>query len=247
MTTHHLALIVAYGAALLGWLILARLVPSLWPSPSVSSFSHPKRELAWAIGAIVTTIAIGQLYSRGWLLPATSRTRPALDVFNQLLIYSPFLALPLVRRQPLSTAWLPLREIPWRIAAGLGLAIVAVVAYGLAHADAPPVVAALRQVYDPRHVSYWVQVLLEDVSIAVLFVRVRAAIGFRFSLVLTALLFAAAHIPGLLTSGASQAELLALFGDVALGLGALAVLQRSADVWWFWCVHFAMDMTQFYR
>jgi hypothetical protein len=34
---------------------------------------------------------------------------------------------------------------------------------------------------------------------------------------------------------------------VGLGVLALAVLYRSRDVWWFWMVHFALDMTQFFR
>jgi hypothetical protein len=33
--------------------------------------------------------------------------------------------------------------------------------------------------------------------------------------------------------------------DVVLAVAVVAVVQRSADVWWFWGVHFAMDMTQY--
>jgi len=47
--------------------------------------------------------------------------------------------------------------------------------------------------------------------------------------------------------GANASSLGHLILDAALTVGILAVLQRSADVWWFWMVHFAMDMTQFVR
>jgi hypothetical protein len=90
-----------------------------------------------------------------------------------------------------------------------------------------------------------VQVLLADVSIAVLFVRFRAALGLRGALLVVAALFAAAHIPGLLANGAATSDIVALSGDAGLGVLALAVLHRSRDVWWFWMVHFALDMTQF--
>ena len=31
-----------------------------------------------------------------------------------------------------------------------------------------------------------------------------------------------------------------------LGVLMLTLLQRLRDVWWFWMVHFALDMTQFF-
>jgi hypothetical protein len=39
---------------------------------------------------------------------------------------------------------------------------------------------------------------------------------------------------------------LSLLLGAALGTLVLIVLRRSQDVWWFSCVHFAMDMMQFY-
>ena len=60
-----------------------------------------------------------------------------------------------------------------------------------------------------------------------------------------AFLFAAAHVPGALAEGASPADLLPLLLDFGLGIGVLAVVARSADIWWFWSVHFALDRTQF--
>jgi hypothetical protein len=59
------------------------------------------------------------------------------------------------------------------------------------------------------------------------------------------LLFAAAHLPTLIALGVPQEQPLFLFLDAGLGVLALMVLRRSQDIWWFWCVHFAMDMMQF--
>jgi hypothetical protein len=85
------------------------------------------------------------------------------------------------------------------------------------------------------------------VAIAILFVRFAAALGARRTILLVAILFALAHVPALVQSGASASSLGHLVLDAALAVGILTVLQRSADVWWFWVVHFAMDMTQFVR
>ena len=90
------------------------------------------------------------------------------------------------------------------------------------------------------------QVLLEDMAIAILFIRFRAAIGGKAAVVLVAALFAAGHIPALLSGGAPLSELMSLFLDTGIAIAVLAVVQRSSDVLWFWCVHFAMDMMQFY-
>ena len=76
--------------------------------------------------------------------------------------------------------------------------------------------------------------------------RFRAAIGLTKTIVLVAVLFAAGHIPSLLATGAAVEDLIALLADAGLAIAVLCVLQRLADIWWLWCVHFAMDMMQFY-
>jgi hypothetical protein len=90
-----------------------------------------------------------------------------------------------------------------------------------------------------------VQVLLEDLVIAVLYVRIAAAMGQARAVVLVAVLFAAGHIPTMLAQGASVTELASLFLDTGLGVAVIMTLQRSRDILWFWVVHFSMDMLQF--
>jgi hypothetical protein len=88
-------------------------------------------------------------------------------------------------------------------------------------------------------------VFCEDVAIAILFVRVQAALGLRVTIILAASLFAAAHIPAMVARGTSREAYARLALDAGLGVFVLFIAQRSADVWWLWCVHFAMDMMQF--
>jgi hypothetical protein len=89
------------------------------------------------------------------------------------------------------------------------------------------------------------QVFLEDLAVAILFVRLAGAIGNRWATGVVACLFAAGHIPALVSQGVSSFELLGLLRDVGLGVMVILVLQRSRDVLWFWCIHFCLDMTQF--
>jgi hypothetical protein len=85
---------------------------------------------------------------------------------------------------------------------------------------------------------------LEDIAIAILMVRFAAAIGPRRAILVVAALFAAGHIPALLATGGTQAELISLVRDAALAAGVIAVALRGADVWILWPIHFAMDMSQ---
>ena len=244
--THYAGLFFGYAIGLVAMFVIARQAPHIWPVRPAPRFERPWREVGWAFVAAAGVLAIGMLYSRGWLLPATSRGRPLLDAVNQLLIYGPFLLLLAWRRHGLETAWLPTRNIPLRIGTGLALALLALATYAVVRFGIGAWPSLVAHVYSPRHFSYFVQVLLEDISIAILFVRVRSVLGLPWTLIVVAVLFAAAHIPGLLASGAVATDLLHLFGDVALGILGLALLQRLQDVWWFWGVHFALDMTQFY-
>ena len=244
--SQYSALFLAYSVALLAALGISWRAPRLWPSGAAPAFPHPWREVAWALVATAAVLSLGVLYSRGRLFPATSQHRPALDAINQIVIYAPFPLLLVLRRQGPETAWLPRRDIVLRVGIGLGLALLALIVYAVARFGLGVLPQLVAHVYAPSHVSYLVQVLLEDLSIAILFVRFRNVLGLRWTLLLVALLFAAARVPGLLARGEHTSDLWRLIGDVGLGVLGLALLQRLQDVWWFWMVHFALDMTQFY-
>jgi hypothetical protein len=81
---------------------------------------------------------------------------------------------------------------------------------------------------------------------AILFVRMRAAVGLWKSIVTVAALFAAAHIPAMLSGPITAGDIMGLVADAGLAVIVLYYLQKSADILWFWWVHFAMDMMQFY-
>lgn len=243
--SHYGALVCGYAAALLGWLLLARFLRSVWPAARPASFERPWLEIGIALAAVVGILAVGQAYVRLGLFPETGPAGPALGAVNQIAIFSPvFLALAL-RSHSLDTVWLGGDRRAVRLAAGIALAALAVGVYSWVRVDAAGPLEIASRIVRYRNLDEAVQVLLEDVTIAFLFVRLAVAIGPRWSVIVVAALFAAGHVPALLQGGAGPAELALLLRDAALGAGIILVLQRSRDILWFWPVHFVLDMMQF--
>lgn len=242
---HYPALVAAYAVGLGGWLVAARFWPKVWPREPVSGFVRPWMEFGIALAGVIGVLAVGQLWSSGVRLPERGLLGPVFGAVNQGLIFAPLLLVVVLRRQSWATAWLPRRQLPIRLLLGLVLATVAVSAYSLLRvgADAPWVLLSRTWCYE--HIDKMVQVLLEDLAIAILFVRLAGAIGSRWATVIVACLFAAGHIPVMVSQGATWNEAGGLLRDAGLGVAVILVLQRSRDVVWFWCIHFCLDMTQF--
>ncbi len=210
-------------------------------------FSHPWRELVAVAFALVLVLLLGQAYSHGIRLPNHGAWRPVAESLNQALIFSPVALLLVVRHQGWETAWLPRGALLPRLAIGIALSFVALLVYTAAEADAPTFGGVLLNVYAPANVPIAVQVLCEDVTIAVLVVRLAAAVWPRWAIVATAALFAAGHLPTMLEEGASTGALLGLFVDFGLGVLVLGTAWRGADILWFWPIHTVLDITQFVR
>jgi hypothetical protein len=244
---HYPPLVVAYLVGLGGWLVANRLLPRLWPRKPIEGFAHPWREFWIALAGAAGILVMGQLWTRGIRLPEQGTAGPILGAINQVLIFAPIVLVVLIRRQSWVTAWLPRGHLGVRLVVGLGLAAVAVTAYALlrAGADAPWVL--LSRIWRYGHLDEMTQVFLEDLTIAIVFVRLAAAVGSRWATVVVAGLFAAGHVPVMVSQGASWLEFAGLLRDAGLGAAVILILQRSRDVVWFWCIHFALDMTQFAR
>jgi CAAX prenyl protease-like protein len=244
--SYYFALAAGYGSALLLWLVIDRMVPQLWKSTPSALFSHPWKELGWAFIAAFGILGVGQLYQHHMLLLESGAFRIPAEVLNQALIFSPVLFLLALRRHGLSTVWVRTDRVWLRMAIGLGLALFAIRVFTLVRSVPQPWLLVTRDVYNQKNLGYAAQVLGEDIAIAMLLVRLSAAIRPVWAILGTAALFSAGHIPGLLHSGARAQEFVGLVLDFGLVAGTITILRRSADIWWFWCIHFAMDMMQFF-
>lgn len=241
------ALFVGYLTAVAGWVASARAKPDLWPPTTPPRFPRPWLEVAFALAAVVGVVLLGQLWVRGIRFPAVGPLAPLVESLNQLLIFSPILLLPLLRRQSYETALLPKDRALVRVGIGVVLAAVALAAHVGVRRLMGDDVLLFPRVLQLENVDVAFQVLFEDVAVAILLVRLAAAIGTRPAVVAAASLFAAGHIPSMLARGTSLSELVALVRDVTLGLVVLGSVLRSRDILWFWPVHATMDLTQFAR
>lgn len=243
---HYPPLVVAYLVGVGGgWLLASRLLTGVWPRKPVEGFERPWKEFGIALVGALGILAMGQLWSRGVRLPEQGALGPLLGSINQALIFAPILLVLVIRRQPWTSAWLPRARIATRLLVGVVLASLALTAYSLLRngTDAPWVL--FGRIWRYEHLDKMVQVFLEDLTIAILFVRLAGAIGSRWATVVVACLFAAGHIPVMVSQGAAWFELAGLLRDAGLGVAVMLVLQRSRDVVWFWCIHYCLDMTQF--
>ncbi|MDP9200523.1 MAG: hypothetical protein M3P26_01135 [Gemmatimonadota bacterium] len=207
---HPEVLAIAYGTVCLLWLAASRPLP-YWRSPKRPSFDHPWREVGFALLAALLVIGLGQLWLRGVRLPNHTAWRPVFESINQIAIFSPMLLLLLWRRQTLASAWLPGRHVAPRLAIGLGLAVIALAIYTALERGAPSFLSTLQRVFDPGNSHVAVQVLLEDITIAILMVRLGAALTNKWAVIVAAALFAGGHIPTMVSEGASSVQMIGLF------------------------------------
>jgi hypothetical protein len=229
-----------------GWLLVSRRLPKVWPiEPDQALFTRPWREFGFALLGALGILVMGQLWMMGIRLPEKGALGPVMGAINQTLIFAPILLVVVLRRQPWTTAWLPRTRIPIRLLVGLVLAILAATAYSLLREGADGPWLLLGRIWRYEHIDTMVQVFLEDLTIAILFVRLAAAIGGRRATVTVACLFAAGHIPVMVSQGATWIEVAGLLRDAGLGVAVILALRRSRDVVWFWFIHFCLDMTQF--
>ena len=240
--SHSLFLVVGYATACALWWGISRVVP-LWRNPPRPTFAKPWREVLFVLLGVIGTLLLGQLWSRGIRFEFVSEGIS--ESLNQIIIFAPILLVPILRRDGWASAWIQWDKWWLRILIGFGIAQVVLLLFTQLETGAPSYLMTAHNVYAFFHVHLAVQVLLEDIAIAILFVRLAAAVGPRKAIIGVALLFAAAHIPAMISQGASASELAGLVRDFGLGLIVLGTAWRSADILWLWPIHFALDMTQF--
>lgn len=244
MSDHYLALMPTYGIVAVLWFLIYRIFKKPWEEQKEIQFPKSWLELIFAFIAVVFIIIIGQLYQNDMLIP--NKGNRFIDAINQILIFSPTIALVALRKQSTETIWLPTSKIPLRLLIGLALALISVLSYSIFRQDSASLTSMLVNIYHPKNISHLVQVFMEDITIALLFVRLAAWIGRKWSILLVSILFAAGHIPALISNGYEINAVSSLVLDVGIGVIILSAVSKSKDVWWFFIVHFTLDMTQYY-
>ena len=239
----YIGLYISYGiVAVIVLLLYAYTSGKIWGEELEFEFERPWREFTYAILACFGVIAIGQIYVAGIRFPVAY---PILDVINQILIFSPVILLVMLRDKSSKTVLITPKNVPYKLLSGLVLALLAIVVY-TSISGSNSLLSVLTNTYNIKNVHYLAQVFLEDITIAMLFVRLKKASSLSVALFVVPCLFAFGHIPAMIANGVSTEAFLSLLLDAGLGFFLVYTINKSNDILWFWMVHFAMDMMQFY-
>ncbi|MGP1273422.1 MAG: hypothetical protein ACTS22_08805 [Phycisphaerales bacterium] len=257
MGDHYTGLFAAYGTLVLLTLALVGRQRrgdgtrrGLWPACERVDLPRPWLDVGLFFVAAIGVITVGQLYMAGWLLPTAGPLGWLAEAANQALIFASIPLLLILRRQGPSTALLSGQKLGRRALAGVLLAAAAIGAYiAAAPATAGDVADAARaELADGRLLAHAVQVFMEDLAVAVLLVRLAAALRSEWAAgVGVALLFAGAHIPAMLAGGDLVEPVAYLHRglDATIGVVVMVGLLKTRDLLWLFPTHLALDLTQF--
>jgi hypothetical protein len=244
-TWHFLAPVaVAYLAACGGWLCYDRMRGLTRGQRPRDESNRPWLDFALAIAAAAGIFALGEVYRRGWLLPTGNDWRGRLGwTVDNLIIFSPIAAVLVLRRQGVDTLFLSAYRLPEKIVLGVVLGVASLSTYSAMRGEIDQIGPRLAASVEPEKLVDFLPVFLEGVALAFGFVRFRWLVGTAAALVVPAMLFAAAHVPGQVANDRTLVYMAVFFAfNSTLAAAILWTVARSRDVVWIGIVHYLMDV-----
>lgn len=233
MSALYIPLTIAYSTTVILWFVCNYFLKQrLWGKHIDHNPQKPYLELIFVVITAIVVLVIGQLDLKGGLIPNNSDNQ-GIDALNKFLIFSPTIVLVRLRKQSFESIWLPTSDILLRILIGLGMALASLFIYWMVRENVVSFSAILANIYNLKNLSHLIQIVMENVTIALIFVSLSKWIGNNWTIVMVALLFAAGHIPLRISSGFVFSELESLVLDMAVGILILLAVSKSKDVWWF--------------
>lgn len=249
---YYKILYASYGVTIaIWWVTFSRLRTRLYPGEAGSDeLTRSWKGLIILVIAGALTLMMGRLYSAGLLIPPYSMGKIRLsETGNQLLIYSPFILYAYLQVRKRRSILLPAHKWHARLLVGLVLSLVSVIVFTMLTGKRT-LTAVLSDVYNVKNLHFAAQIFFEDLLIAMLLASFNLAIGRRgtaIGVIAVSFMFAYGHLPSRLDDGVVlTTALFDLTLDAMLGIGICIAIMRSKDFLWFWPIHFAMDMMQFY-
>lgn len=227
------------------WEVFRRAFPGAWPAAAARRPAARRwLDLGLAVLVPVSILALGQLWFAGtlrWQWPGAWRHLGY--VLAQLLIWSPLALALVLRRQPLSSIWLPGDHVVLRggVGAVLGLGAVALYLWLCGSSTRWP--AILARTVTLQAWAHFVPVFLEACGVAFVYVRLRWAFGAVVAASVPGLLFAAAHLPRAIETGEPVGSVAVMFlVNAALVAGLVAWAARFRDVATLGVAHWLWDL-----
>lgn len=244
MGPNYIGLLAGYGTAIaVFWAVFVSVKPNFLKGDSVA-INRPWLTLGFFFLGVVGVLAVGQVFMRGMLLPDEGLLFKSL---NQFIIFLPALAVLAFQGNFFTKNYLPLNGAIGGVLFGVVLAAIALTSFVAATSGLAAWPGKAAQLAQIEYLPHVVQVLLEDILIAAILVRLVAVTNIAVSIVITAALFAAGHIPAMLSNGVDLSGLSSLALDAGLGVLVIGAIIASRNVWWFWPLHAVMDLTQFFK
>ena len=248
--TYYNVLAPSYLVSIAVWLFLSRKFPDTFLVKDVRIIKWPRLQICALLLCSIAVIFIGRAYTNDYLV--SDFTIGSLQIgesINQVLIYSPFPLFLILSKQSLSSGWLPTSKIAERFAAGMCLSLVSLIIF-VVLSSKKPISNVIYNVFHIQNTHHLVQVFLEDFSIALLLSRLSSALKPKYfvaAIITVSILFTSGHLPNNLETGVPILDILTgLTMDAILVLVVGIALYKSRDFLWFFPIHFAMDMMQFY-
>ncbi|MDW3192473.1 MAG: hypothetical protein R8G66_08910 [Cytophagales bacterium] len=237
-------LVLCYGIICGMWFLLDR-VGWLWEISPIRSPEKPWTEFFLSIIAAIAILAVGQLYSRGWLLPGSDNEIVAgiSWMFNNVIIFSPLWLTVIIRKQSLNTLLISGKGFLKKVIFGLVASAVGILIFVSLRNELGRFPEIFGHAFTYESLINFPAVFFENVALAFLFVRFRWAVGSRWAILIPALLFAVAHIPGSLAEGDPWGHIL-YFAILTSSLTVviLYTAYRSRDIIWLGFVHYLVDV-----
>jgi len=203
--------------------------PAVWQTRRAIVVPRPRREALVSLAAAALLVALSVVTDQ-LLRPWKKDPQFGAWVFlaQLAIVYSPFWAILVWRREGLDTAFLRAEKLPAKIILGLSLATLAAAAF-LAVRGRLDQFAAFVPTLSRGGPVAMLQTFVEGFGVGFVLYRVGAWLGIRATAVLVATLFMAAHLPNYLqgTYEHSLADALA-FAAAHAGIAVVVI----ASVWW---------------
>ncbi len=239
-----LPLVMCYGVICGMWFLFDRL-GWLWKITPIKAPEKPRLEFLLAIFAAIAVLGIGRLYAFGWLLPSPDDEIWAgiSWMFNNVIIFSPLWLMVVIRKQSLNTILISKDDLIKKAIFGLAVSLLGILIFIGLRNEWGRFPEMLSHAVTFKSLINFPAVFFENVGLAFLFVRFRWAVGAKWAIVIPAIIFAIAHIPGSVAEGDPWSHILSFaILTSSLTVMILYTAYRSRDIIWLGFVHYLVDV-----
>ncbi len=238
-------IVLCYGIICGLWFLLDR-KGWLWRIAPIKTPEKPWVEFLVAILVAIAVLAVGQLYSYGWLLPSPENKIGAgiSWMLNNVIIFSPIWGVLIIRKQSLSTVLLSKNDLVKKVIFGLVSSLIGIVVFIGLRNEWGRFSEILSHALTYKSLINFPAVFFENVALAFLFVRFRWVVGAKWAIIIPAIIFALAHVPGSIAEGDPWGHILTFCVlTSSLTVMILYTAYRSRDILWLGFVHYLIDVT----